>query len=106
MGIYSLLLPLANLKLAHVELQLNDPRKEFFSDTRSRTQTASNASGALEEFPYQVLSTIRAYKRERISQGKNKLVVFPARQTTEMHKKSFLKFQKTWISDGSEEDGI
>lgn len=42
-------------------------------------------TGALKEFPYQVvLSTVRGHMREQIPQGKSKLVVSPARQTSEI----------------------
>jgi len=43
---------------------------------------------------------------EEILQGKNKLVVSPARQTSEIHNSSFLKLPKEWISDVSEKDRI
>lgn len=97
-GTYSLLLPLGNVTCAHAKPEVNDPRKEHTSNN----EVKQTASGAWKELPSQgVLSTIRGYTREQTLQGKNKLVVAPASQTSEIHNNAFLKFQEGWISDVS-----
>lgn len=106
MGTYSLLLPLGNVTCAHTKPEVNDPHKEHTSNNEVK-QTAPDASGAWKELPSQgVLSTIRGCTREQTPQDKNKLVVAPASQTSEIHNNAFLKFQKGWISDVPEKDRV